>query len=151
MQRQISGSSVGGNQISPSMVSNSRNIPVHQIPVKRTFKGNGTYIWSEYMRYFENISEINGWDNDRKRKVFSTVLRGQAETFCYGLSDTERNNCTLIKESMNMRFGNKAMKESYITEDKLRFKKHGETFRDFGQAIQDLYRRAYPESREYGS
>ena len=24
-----------------------------------------------------------------------------------------------------------------------------ETFRDFGQAIQDLFRRAYPENREY--
>lgn len=58
MQRQMSGSSVGGNQISPSVVSNSRNIPVHQIPVKRTFKGVGTDIWSEYIRYFENISRI---------------------------------------------------------------------------------------------
>lgn len=54
-----------------------------------------------------------------------------------------------MTESMNRRFGHKAMKESYITEAKLRFKKHGETFRDFRQAIQDLYRRTYPESREY--
>lgn len=57
MQRQMSGSSVGGNQISPFMVSNRRNIPVHTIPVKRTFKGDGTCIWSEFLRYlriFEN-------------------------------------------------------------------------------------------------
>lgn len=98
------------------MVSNSRNIPVHHIPVKRTFKGDGTDIWSEYIKYFENISELNGWDDDRKRKVFFAVLRGQGDTFCYGLSDTERNNWTLITESMNRRFGHKAMKESYITE-----------------------------------
>lgn len=38
-------------------VSNRRNIPVHTIPVKRTFKGDGTCIWSEFLRYlriFEN-------------------------------------------------------------------------------------------------
>lgn len=88
MQRQMLGSSVSGNQISPFMVSNSINIPVNQIPVKKTFKGDGTDIWSEYIRYFENISELNGLDDDRKRNVFFTVLRGQAEFFCCGLSDT---------------------------------------------------------------
>lgn len=41
------------------------------------------------------------------------------------------------------------LKESYIAEAKLRRKQDKETFRDFGQAIQDLYRRAYPENREY--
>ena len=40
------------------------------------------------------------------------------------------------------------MKESYAAEAKLRRKKGTESFRDFGQAIEDLYRRAYPDNRE---
>ena len=45
--------------------------------------------------------------------------------------------------------GKKAMKASYVAEAKLRHRKTSESFRDFGQAIQDFYRRAYPENREY--
>lgn len=41
------------------------------------------------------------------------------------------------------------LKEIYIAEAKLRRKQDKKTFRDFGQAIQDLYRRAYPKNREY--
>lgn len=46
-----------------------------QIPVKRTYSGDGTNISTEFIRYFENISELNSWDTDRKRRVFLTVLR----------------------------------------------------------------------------
>ena len=72
----VNQNAMSGVQPSPSRVPNTRNTPAQQINVKRTFKGDGTDIWSEYIRYFENISELNGWDNDRKRKVFFTVLRG---------------------------------------------------------------------------
>ena len=54
-----------------------------------------------------------------------------------------------LKNALNERFGHTALNESYIAEAKLRRKQVKETFRDFGQAIQDLFRRAYPENREY--
>ena len=38
------------------------------------------------------------------------------------------------------------MRDSYITEAKLRRKKSDENFRDFGQAVESLFRGAYPES-----
>lgn len=47
---------------------------------------------------------------------------------------------------MDERFGHTAMKERYIAEAKLRRKQAGESLRDFGQALEDLYRRAYPEN-----
>lgn len=50
------------------------NRTAQQIPVKRTYSGDGTEIWTEFIRYFENISELNSWDTDRKRRVFLTVL-----------------------------------------------------------------------------
>ena len=133
---------------SPEVSVQKHEIP-HQITVKRTFSGDGTDIWSEFIRYFENVAELNEWKSDRKRKVLFTVLRGQAETYTYGLLDSERSDWESLITALDARFGHKAMKESYVAEAKLRRKKGMESFRDFGQAIEDLYRRAYPDNREH--
>ncbi|VDI82731.1 Hypothetical predicted protein, partial [Mytilus galloprovincialis] len=42
---------------------------------------------------------------------------------------------------MNDRYGHATMKERYIADAKLRRRQPGESLRDFGQAIKDLYRR----------
>ena len=81
--------------------------------------------------------------------IFFTVLRGQAETYAYGLPMEIRNNWTELKRAMDDRFGHRAMKKSYVAEAKMRKKKQSETFRDFGQAIEDIYRTAYPDNRDY--
>ena len=138
-----------GTTYSSPEVSVQKQERPRQITVKRTFSGDGTDIWSEFIRYFENIAELNEWESDRKRKVLFTVLRGQAETYTYGLSDRERNDWESLITALDARFGHKAMKESYVAEAKLRRKKGTESFRDFGQAIEDLYRRAYPDNREH--
>ena len=141
-------SRTGSANPSPEVSVHKRERP-YQITVKRTYSGDGTDIWSEFIRYFENVAELNEWESDRKRKVLFTVLRGQAETYAYGLSDRERNNWESLITALDARFGHKAMKESYVAEAKLRRKKGTESFRDLGQAIEDLYRRAYPENREH--
>ena len=141
-------SRTGSAYPSPKISVHKHDRP-HQITVKRTFSGDGTDIWSEFIRYFENIAELNEWEIDRKRKVLFTVLRGQAETYAYGLSDSERCDWGNLTAALDFRFGHKAMKESYVAEVKLRRKKGTESFRDFGQAIEDLYRRAYPENLEH--
>lgn len=50
---------------------------------------------------------------------------------------------------MDNRFGHRVMKERHIAEAKMRRKIKTESFRDFGQPIADLYRRAHPKNREY--
>lgn len=47
---------------------------------------------------------------------------------------------------MEQRFGHPNMTESYLAEAKLRKRKNGESFRDLRQAIEQLYRRAYPNN-----
>lgn len=37
--------------------------------VKRTFKGEGTEVWSEFVRYFENVATLNNWSIDMRRKI----------------------------------------------------------------------------------
>jgi hypothetical protein len=75
------------------------------IQVKHTFKGEGAEIWSEFIRYFENIAMLNQWTLDMKRRVLITTFRGQAETFAYGLSEDVLEDYNQLKQSMDDRFG----------------------------------------------
>lgn len=128
---------------------NDQGVKSFNIQIKRIFKGDSTDVWSEFIRYFENISTLNGWSMDMKRRLLITTFRGQAETFAYGLPDYVLQSYELLVENMDNRFGHRVMKESYIAEAKMRRKMKTESFRDFGQSIADLYRRAHPNNREY--
>lgn len=77
------------------------------------------------------------------------LSEAKLETYAYGLPEEQRNDYEELVKAMDNRFGHKAMKESYVAEAKLRRKKEGESYRDFAQCLEDLYRRAHPESREY--
>lgn len=139
---------VDSTYLSPRIPSESS---IANVPLKRTFKGDGTVIWSEFIRYFENIANLNQWPEQRMRRILLTALRDQAEAYAYGLPETILQDYNSLKNALNQRFGHTALKDSYIAEAKLRRKRDNETFRDFGQAIEDLYRRAYPDNREYVS
>ena len=76
------------------------------------------------------------------------TLRGQAETYAYGMLLVIQRYYNRLKQKMEERFGHSAMKERYVTEAKLRKRQPCESLRDFGQAIEDLYRRAYPGNPE---
>jgi len=119
-----------------------------EYPVRRTFAGTSGDVWNECIRYFENISELNNWNKEKSRRVLLSTLRGQAETYAYGMPLIIQRDFDRLKQKMEERFGHTAMKEKYVTEAKLRKRQPSESLRDFGQAIEDLYRRAYPSNSE---
>ncbi|CAC5386204.1 unnamed protein product [Mytilus coruscus] len=126
-----------------------RNVPPsNEYPVRRTFSGASNDVWNEFIQYFENLSELNVWDNEKSRRVLLSTLRGQAETYAYGMPLIIQRDYNRLKQKMEERFGHTAMKERYVTEAKLRKRQPEESLRDFGQAIEDLYRRAYPGNPE---
>jgi hypothetical protein len=98
------------------------------------------------LQYFENLAELNAWGQEKSRRVLLSTLRGQAETFAYGLPFVFQCDYNRLKQKMEERFGHMAMKERYMAEAKLRKRQAGELLRDFGQALEELYRRAYPEN-----
>ncbi|CAC5409428.1 unnamed protein product [Mytilus coruscus] len=122
--------------------------PSNEYPVRRTFSGARNDVWNEFIQYFENISELNVWNNEKSRRVLLGTLRGQAETYVYGMPVIIQRDYNRLKRKMEERFGHTAMKERYVTEAKLRKRQPEESLRDFGQAIEDLYRRAYPANPE---
>ena len=88
---------------------------------------------------------LNNWSEGKARRLFFCLLRGQAESFAYGLPLEVQSDWTSLKTHMEERFGIFAMRDSYISEAKLRSKKSDENFRDFGQAVES-FRRAYSEN-----
>ncbi|CAC5417178.1 unnamed protein product [Mytilus coruscus] len=126
-----------------------RNVPPsNEYPGRRTFSGARNDVWNEFIQYFENISELNVWNNEKSRRVLLSSLSGQAEAYAYGMPVIIQRDYNRLKRKMEERFGHTAMKERYVTEAKLRKRQPEESLRDFGEAIEDLYRRAYPGNPE---
>ena len=133
----------------PSLVD--QKLPItgrSEIQVKRTFSGTTNEVWADFLRYYETIAGLNGWNDERKTLVFLTCLRGQAEAYVHGLQQNQVKKWDILLQKMELRFGHSNMKEAYLVEAKLRKRKPGESFRDLGQSIEDLYRRAYPNSSD---
>lgn len=58
---------------------------VNEYPVRRTFSGTNNDVWNEFYQYFENICELNSWGPEKSRRVLLSTLRGQAESYVYGI------------------------------------------------------------------
>jgi hypothetical protein len=121
---------------------------IEEYPLRRTFSSSNADVWTEFLQYFENLAELNAWGQEKSRRVLLSTLRGQAETFAYGLPFVFQCDYNRLKQKMEERFGHTAMKERYMAEAKLRKRQAGESLRDFGQALEDLYPRAYPENSD---
>ena len=118
----------------------------HDFPCRRTFSGQGTDVWHDFRRYFENISQLNNWSIEYSRRTLLCCLRGQAEAFAYGLPISEQSDLVLLLAKLEERFGPANMKDSFIADAKLRRKRKDESYREFGQVVEDLYRKAYPNN-----
>ncbi|MEW8546890.1 MAG: hypothetical protein AB2693_25525 [Candidatus Thiodiazotropha sp.] len=120
--------------------------PTRDFPCRRTFSGQGTDVWHDFRRYFDNISQLNNWSCEYSRRTLLCCLRGQAEAYVYGLPTNEQNDLTSLLARLEERFGPANMKDSFIADAKLRRKREDESYREFGQVIEDLYRKAYPNN-----
>ena len=58
------------------------------------------------------------------------------------------SDCDSLFFRMEQKFGIISTKDSYIADARLRRKKKDESYRDFGQAIEDMYRKVYPDNAE---
>lgn len=143
-QRSVRGATSKGRSdlLATPEVTNKTESSVNY-PVERTFSGDGSTTSTEFLRYFEIVANLNQWTVQRKRGVLLTTLRDQAETYAYGLSENTMGNYQHLTEALNQRFKYTALKDSYNAETKLRRKHVNKTFRDYGQAIEDLFIRAY--------
>ncbi|MCG7878550.1 MAG: hypothetical protein N0C90_19795, partial [Candidatus Thiodiazotropha endolucinida] len=132
-----------GNRASVSAAATHRDFQC-----RRTFSGTGNDTWHDFKKYFGNLAVLNNWSKEQSRMTLLCSLRGQAETFAYGLPVSVQNDWDTLFSRMEQRFGIMNMKANYIADARLRRKKKEESYREFGQAIEDLYRKAYPDNTE---
>ena len=131
---------------SENMHLESVSTTTRDFPGRRTFSGQGTDVWHDFRRYFENISQLNNWLYEYSRRTLLCCLRGQVEAFVYGLPTSEQSDLELLLVRLGECFGPANMKDSFIADAKLRRKSKDESYCEFGQLVEDLYRKAYPNN-----
>lgn len=70
---------------------------VNEYPVRRTFSGTNNDVWNEFYQCFENIAELISWKPEKSRRVFLSTLRGQAESYAYGIPLTAQRDYEQLK------------------------------------------------------
>ena len=90
------------------------NTETRGFAARRTFSGSGSDVWLEFIRYFENLLALNNWSQEKVRRKSLCLLRGQAESFAYGLPLEVQSSWVSLKAHMEERFGLLAMRDSYI-------------------------------------
>ena len=91
--------------------------------------GTGNDTWHDFKKYFGNLAVLNKWSKEQSKRTLLCSLRGQAETFAYGLPVSIQGDCDSLFFHMEQRFGIMNIKDSYITDARLRRKIKDESYR----------------------
>ena len=107
---------------------------------------DGSEDWQDYVVYFEQLAELNGWDRPTMAIMLGLNLRGAARTVLAGLSLPERRDYRVLKAALTQNFSPPQKVHAYMAELKARKRKPHETLADLGRDIARLTRLAYPNA-----
>ena len=107
---------------------------------------DGTEDWQDYVVYFEQLAELNGWDRPTMAIVLGLCLRGSARTVLTGLSLAERRDYGALKAALTQNFNPPQKVHLYMAELKARKRKPHESLVDLGRDLARLTRLAYPNA-----
>eukprot|EP00731_Ephydatia_muelleri_P009833 Em0005g419a len=111
-----------------------------------SFSGEGN--WSQWIYHFENVAEVNEWE-DAKRVLWLKVrLTGRAQIAYQQLSDITRANYGDTKKALKERFEPASQTARYLAEFGNRRKKKTEGWADFAEDLRSLVEKAYPALQE---
>eukprot|EP00731_Ephydatia_muelleri_P007275 Em0003g1523a len=111
-----------------------------------SFSGEGN--WSQWIYHFENVAEVNEWE-DAKRVLWLKVrLTGRAQIAYQQLSDIIRANYGDTKKALKERFEPASQTARYLAEFENRRKKKTEGWADFAEDLRSLVEKAYPALQE---
>ena len=57
-------------------------------------------VSTDLKRYFTNIAVLNKWDSEYSRRILLCSLRGQAESYAYGLPENVQGNLNLLFDKL---------------------------------------------------
>ena len=105
---------------------------------------DGVEDWLEYLVYFEQLSELNGWDKPTMAIMLGLCLKGTARTVLAGLGLPERRSYDQLKRALTQNFSPPERVHLHMAELKSRKRKPGESLAVLGRDIARLTRLAYP-------
>ena len=113
---------------------------------------SGETSWDEWSIHFENVTDVNGWDDEQKLKWLKVRLTGRAQKAFQRLPEASRATFDLAEAALKGRFEPESRKTRYQAEFQSRRKKTNEGWADFADDLQFLAEKAYPslqhEARE---
>ena len=107
---------------------------------------DGTTDWSEYQIYFEQLSNLYGWDEEVKAAMLCVSLKGEARVVLAGLDPAQRCSYFALTTALSQSFSPKELVHLHQAELKARRKKPDESITDLGRDIAKLVRLAYPSA-----
>ena len=119
-------------------------LPVSNTPHIKPEDYDGTRDWEEYKIYYDQYSELYGWDEERKAMVLGICLKGEARVVLASLSPAQRRSYLALTNALAQSFSPKEMVHLYQAELKARRRKPDESMVDLGRDIAKLVRLAYP-------
>lgn len=105
---------------------------------------DGTKDWAEYLQYFEQCGELNGWQNAQKARFLGVRLRDAAQRYYATLPAARKLNWAHVCADMEQRFAPDANVRQYKAQFKTRRRLAGESLAAVADDLRRLVASAYP-------
>ena len=105
---------------------------------------DGTTDWPEYLVYFEQLSEVHGWDHPTMAMVLGLSLKGSARSVLANMTFTQRREYKTLKDALTQHFCPPQRVQLYQAELKARKRRPGESLAELGRDVARLIRLAFP-------
>lgn len=104
--------------------------------------------WEEWICHFENVADVNGWDDAEQLRWLKLRLTERAQTAFLRLPEAVRNDYKEAKKALQERFLPPSRQPRYQAEFQSRRKKAAEAWADYADDLKSLADKAYPELPE---
>lgn len=108
----------------------------------------GESSWEDWNFHFENVADVNEWNDEQKLKWLRVRLTGRAQTAFQRLPADAKASYTTAKDALKERFEPQSRKTRYQVEFQTRRKKKAETWADFADDLKCLADKAFPDLQE---
>jgi len=105
---------------------------------------DGSKCWDDWISHFENVADVNEWDDGAKLKWMKVRLVGRAQKSFQHLGEEARGEYARAKRALRERFEPQSKQSLYRAEMETRRKKREEGWADFAEDLRVLSEKAYP-------
>ena len=106
---------------------------------------DGSKSWDDWISHFENVADVNEWNDANKLKWVKVRLVGRAQKAFQHLGDEAKRDYATAKAALQSRFEPASKQSRYRAELETRRKKREEGWADLAEDLRVLSEKAYPQ------